>query len=71
MSIDSKNNKKINKAQSEEESFDFEGAQFDIHKKEDRDILTFLFSQALYGEATGVFCGMSLYSAQSLEESKF
>ena len=70
MSIDSKNNKKTNKAQPED-SFDFGGAQFDIHKKEDRDILTFLFSQALYGEATGVFCGMSLYAAQSLEASKF
>ena len=71
MSIDSKNNKKINKAQPKEESFDFEGAKFDVHKKEDRDILTFLLSQALYGEATGVFCGMSLYAAQSLEASKF
>ena len=71
MSIDSKNNKKINKAHPEEESFDFKGAQFDVHKKEDREILTFLLSQALYGEATGVFCGMSLYAAQSLEASKF
>jgi hypothetical protein len=71
MSIDSKNNKKIKKAQSEEETFDFQGARFELHKAQDREILTFVFSQALYGEATGVFCGMSLYSAQSLEASKF
>ena len=53
------------------DSYDFQGARFDLHNQLDREILGFLFSQALYGEATGVFCGMSLYAAQSLEASKF
>jgi len=51
--------------------FDFQGAQFNLDHEGDRAIIGFLLSQALYGEATGVFCGKSLYSAHSLEAAKF
>jgi len=51
--------------------YDFGGARFDLNAPRDREILRFILSQALYGEATGVFCGKSLYSAKSLEAAKF
>lgn len=51
--------------------YDFQGAQFDLTKDEDREIVRFILSQALYGEATGVYCGKSLYAAGSLEAAKF
>jgi hypothetical protein len=51
--------------------FDFHGAAFDLSRDEDRSVLTFVLSQALYGEATGVFCGRSLYAAESLEAAQF
>ncbi len=51
--------------------FDFEGARFDLDQPRDRDVLRFILSQALYGEATGVYCGRSLYAAQSLEAAHF
>lgn len=51
--------------------FDFEGATFDLAAPEDREIIGFLLSQALYGEATGVYCGKSLYAAGSLEAARF
>jgi hypothetical protein len=54
-----------------EHHFDFQGARFDLHDEADRALVGFLLSQALYGEATGVFCGKSLYSAYSLEAAKF
>jgi len=54
-----------------EPQFDFEGARFDLHDEKDRALVCFLLSQALYGEATGVFCGKSLYAAYSLEAAKF
>jgi hypothetical protein len=54
-----------------EPQFDFQGATFDLHDPEDRAIIGFMLSQALYGEATGVYCGKSLYSAHSLEAAKF
>jgi hypothetical protein len=52
-------------------SFDFAGDTFDLDAPEDREILRFILSQALYGEATGVYCGKSLYAARSLEAARF
>lgn len=54
-----------------DDSYDFQGAQFDLNSPQDREILRFILSQALYGEATGVYCGKSLYAARSLEAAKF
>src|SRR5689334_5090346 len=53
------------------DGYDFGGARFDLDAPADREILRFILSQALYGEATGVYCGKSLYSAGSLEAAKF
>jgi len=53
------------------DAYDFGGARFDLSRSEDREILRFILSQALYGEATGVYCGKSLYAAGSLEAAKF
>ena len=53
------------------DGYDFGGAQFDLGKDEDREIVRFILSQALYGEATGVYCGKSLYAAGSLEAARF
>lgn len=53
------------------EGYDFGDARFDLNDPADREILRFILSQALYGEATGVFCGKSLYAAQSLEAARF
>jgi hypothetical protein len=55
----------------EEAGFDFGGATFDLQNDEDRAILRFILSQALYGEATGVYCGRSLYAAATLEAAQF
>jgi hypothetical protein len=54
-----------------EPGYDFGGAEFDLHDPGDREIIRFVLSQALFGEATGVYCGKSLYSARSLEAAKF
>jgi hypothetical protein len=51
--------------------FSFRGASFDLDAPRDREVLAFVLSQALYGEATGVYCGRSLYAAQSLEAAQF
>src|SRR5688572_3264518 len=51
--------------------YDFQGATFDLTKEEDREIVRFILSQALFGEATGVYCGKSLYAAGSLEAARF
>jgi len=51
--------------------YDFGGATFDLDDARDREILRFILSQALFGEATGVYCGRSLYSARSLEAARF
>ena len=51
--------------------YDFGGATFDLEKAEDREIIRFILSQALFGEATGVYCGKSLYAAGSLEAARF
>jgi len=52
-------------------TYDFQGAHFDLDDARDREILRFVLSQALFGEATGVYCGRSLYTAQSLEAAQF
>ncbi|HKO93564.1 MAG TPA: ferritin-like domain-containing protein [Polyangiaceae bacterium] len=51
--------------------YDFGGATFDLDDPGDREILRFILSQALFGEATGVYCGRSLYAARSLEAARF
>ena len=51
--------------------YDFRGATFDLDDPKDREIVRFVLSQALFGEATGVYCGLSLYSAESLEAAEF
>jgi hypothetical protein len=55
----------------DEPGYDFGGARFDLTADTDRSILRFILSQALFGEATGVFCGRSLYAAHSLEAAHF
>lgn len=51
--------------------YDFGGATFDLQAPADRELVQFILSQALYGEATGVYCGKSLYAARSLEAARF
>jgi hypothetical protein len=51
--------------------YDFQGATFDLASPRDREIVRFVLSQALFGEATGVYCGRSLYAARSLEAADF
>lgn len=53
------------------DGYDFKGATFDLNDEGDREVLCFILSQALFGEATGVYCGRSLYSARSLEAARF
>jgi hypothetical protein len=55
----------------EQPGYDFGTARFDLSNERDRSVLRFVMSQALYGEATGVFCGRSLYAAQTLEAAQF
>src|SRR5262245_37834500 len=55
----------------QEPGYDFGDARFDLTDPTDREVVRFVLSQALYGEATGVYCGKSLYSAHSLEAAKF
>lgn len=52
-------------------AYDFGDARFDLADPADREIVRFVLSQALYGEATGVYCGRSLYAARSLEAARF
>lgn len=58
-------------AKLEDPGYDFGDARFDLKDPADREILRFILSQALYGEATGVYCGKSLYAAGSLEAARF
>ncbi len=51
--------------------YDFGDARFDLDDPRDRDLLRFILSQVLYGEATGVYCGKSLYAAYSMEAARF
>lgn len=53
------------------DSYSFGDARFDLASPGDREIVRFILSQALYGEATGVYCGKSLYAAGSLEAARF
>lgn len=53
------------------ESYDFGGATFDLQNPDDQQVVQFVLSQALFGEATGVYCGRSLYTARSLEAARF
>jgi hypothetical protein len=53
------------------DGFDFAGARFDLDREQDREVLRFVLSQALFGEATGVYCGRSLYAAETLEAAQF
>jgi hypothetical protein len=54
-----------------DDGYDFGDARFDLKDPADRELLRFILSQALYGEATGVYCGKSLYAAGSLEAARF
>ena len=54
-----------------EPGYDFGDARFDLNDPKDREIVGFVLSQALFGEATGVYCGKSLYQARSLEAARF
>jgi hypothetical protein len=54
-----------------QQGFDFGGARFDFSAETDREVLRFVLSQALFGEATGVYCGRSLYAAETLEAAQF
>jgi hypothetical protein len=51
--------------------YDFGDARFDLDNPRDQDLLCFILSQVLYGEATGVYCGKSLYAAYSMEAARF
>ncbi|HEY6877852.1 MAG TPA: hypothetical protein VI299_07520, partial [Polyangiales bacterium] len=51
--------------------YDFGPARFDLASERDRGVLNFVLSQALFGEATGVYCGRSLYAAETLEAAQF
>jgi hypothetical protein len=53
------------------DGYDFKGATFDLNDPADREVLCFILSQALFGEATGVYCGRSLFAARSLEAARF
>ncbi len=53
------------------DTYPFGEDRFDLAAPEDREVLRFVLSQALYGEATGVYCGKSLYAARSLEAARF
>jgi hypothetical protein len=61
----------MSEVSTEVSTYDFKGAQFDLANSGDREIVRFILSQALYGEATGVYCGKSLYAARSLEAARF
>ncbi|MFM7200660.1 MAG: ferritin-like domain-containing protein [Myxococcota bacterium] len=49
--------------------FDFGGARFKL--PEDRELLGWIFSQSLFGEATGCYCGAALYAAPDIEAATF
>jgi hypothetical protein len=51
--------------------FDFQGAQFNLHSGQDRELLAWIFNQFLYGEVTGIQCGHWLYRAPSLAAATF
>jgi len=53
----------------EEMTYDFGGARFDVER--DREMLSWIFSQSLFGEATGCYCGAALYGAPDVEAATF
>ena len=53
----------------EEMRFDFGGAKFDSTR--DRELLSWILSQFLYGEVTGIQVGHWLYGAPDLETARF
>ncbi|MCI0341962.1 MAG: ferritin-like domain-containing protein [Planctomycetales bacterium] len=53
----------------EELRYDVGSARFDLAR--DRDLLAWIFSQALYGEATGCYCGATLYTAPDIDAATF
>lgn len=52
-------------------SYDFQGARFDLENERDRRFLSWVFSQFLYGEVTGIQCGHWLYRAPHLNAASF
>ena len=55
----------------EELRYAFQGAQFDTDNDGDRQFLTWIFNQFLYGEVTGIQCGHWLYHAPHLHGAAF
>ena len=53
----------------EEMRFDFGGAKFDSTR--DRELLSWILSQFLYGEVTGIQVGHWLYAAPDLDSARF
>ena len=53
----------------EEQTYDFGGARFDIER--DREVLSWIFSQFLYGEVTGVQVGEWLSQAPDFDAARF
>jgi hypothetical protein len=53
----------------EEIRFDFGGAGFDVER--DRQALTWVFSQFLYGEVTGIQVGHWIYNAPDFDSAQF
>jgi hypothetical protein len=53
----------------EEQTFDFHGARFDLER--DRDVLSWIFSQFLFGEVTGVQVGEWLARAPDFDAARF
>ena len=53
----------------EEMKFDVGAARFDVQR--DKDLLAWIFSQALFGEATGCYCGAALYTAPNIDAATF
>ncbi|UCE02671.1 MAG: ferritin-like domain-containing protein [Candidatus Latescibacterota bacterium] len=49
--------------------FDFGGAEFDVER--DRQALTWVFSQFLYGEVTGIQVGHWIYNAPDFDSAQF
>lgn len=55
----------------EQLKFDFGSARFDVSRPEERVFLAWVFNQFLYGEVTGIQCGLWLYRAPSLNAAQF
>jgi hypothetical protein len=55
----------------EEQTYDFGGARFDLDLDRDRDVLSWIFSQFLFGEVTGVQVGEWLARAPDFDAAQF